>query len=256
MVWGVVGAVAALWLAGAAHAETEAEYGQGPFHRAPATAGQPSPAAKAAVPTAKPSRPPGSTIVRRSDGYPGYAAESARNATRLPPEEREARGFLRWAATAARFEAQASRLATTRAQRTAVREFAANLLEYHESADAELLHLLHGRSMALPMVDNVQRKALNRLAKLSGEKFDREYIELVAQRRQREEIQHYQKALAAVSDPVLKRWIDGQLPSLRQQMAAAGQLSPAEAKRTYVAGVRPSVVSARSSDRSPRQRVE
>ena len=252
LVWGLAAAAAALWLTRTARAETESEYAQGPYHHSPAAAaGQPP--AKVALPSAKPVRPPGTTTVRRTGVLPSYATESARNNTRLPADEREARAFLRWAATAARFETEASRLAILRAQSMGVREFADDLLHYHESADAELLRLLHVRGMAMPMVDNVQRKTLNRLAKLSGDRFDREFIEVVDQRRQRQEIQQYQKALLGISDPVLRGWIDSQLPTLRLQMAAAGRLSPAEAKKNYATGIK---VSARAADRPGRYRVE
>jgi predicted outer membrane protein len=147
----------------------------------------------------------------------GFAAESARTATRLPPAEREARAFLRAAAMDARLEAEASRLAQARSQAPGVLAFSDNLLDYRETADPELQHLLHARGMALPMMDNTQRKALNRLAKLKGPRFDRMYVELVGPEQQRVSVQEYEKALAAVADPVLKGWIERQLPLLRQQ---------------------------------------
>jgi predicted outer membrane protein len=149
--------------------------------------------------------------------WSGFAAESARTATRLPPAERQARAFLRAAAMDARLEAEASRLAQARSQAPGVLAFSDNLLDYRETADPGLQHLLHARGMALPMMDNTQRKALNRLAKLKGPRFDRMYVELVGPERQRVAVQEYEKALAVVADPVLKGWIERQLPLLRQQ---------------------------------------
>ncbi|HZY17961.1 MAG TPA: DUF4142 domain-containing protein [Ramlibacter sp.] len=195
----------------------------------------PSPPDPAAKPTAKAASAP-----RRALGT-GFAAEAARNVTRLPPEERQARAFLRTAAVTARFEVEASRLAVARAQSAGVREFAAEQLQYHQAADAEILHLLHGRAMAPPMMENAQRKALARLARMSGPKFDREFMELVGARRQREEVQMYQQALLGVRDPVLKGWIERQLPTLREQQAAVQRIA-GDGRRARPEGWRPAAL--------------
>jgi predicted outer membrane protein len=184
--------------------------------QAPAQAASaPPPAAKS---TAK-------TAPRRMAPAAAYAADAARTSTRLPPDERAARAFLRTAAIAARVENEASRLAATRAQGDDVRGFAADLLKYHESADIELQWLLRGREMAPPMLETAQRKALNHLARLDGAKFDRAYVELVSVRRQRSDVQEFERAAAAVTDPALKAWIERQLPALREQHAAAQRLA-------------------------------
>ncbi|HYF18396.1 MAG TPA: DUF4142 domain-containing protein [Ramlibacter sp.] len=201
VVWGVVAAAGALWVARAARA-------------------QPEPA---------PARKP----------FGGYAADAARTATRLPADEREARSFLRSAAQAARFEADAARLAATRARSSAIQAFAAELLQHHDAVEPELLRLLHGRGMAPPMLDNAQRKALNRLGKLKGARFDREFVELVAQRRQREDVQLYERAVLGIGDPVLRGWIDRQLPAVRQQQSAAERLSNVDGRRVAGETVRP-----------------
>lgn len=225
LVWGMLVVAGSFWLARAVRAGADDP-------RAPAAG------ADGSVSTAATEAPrPAASAVRRP--FTGYAAEAARTATRLPPEEREARAFLRTAALAARFEADAARLAASRARSSAVQEFAADLVRYHESIDPELLRLLHVRAMAPPLMDNTQRKALNRLAKLQGPKFDREFIELVAQRRQREDVQLYERAVAGIADPVLKGWIDRQLPTLREQQVAAERLSNVDGRRVAGETVRP-----------------
>ncbi|MFL6692002.1 MAG: DUF4142 domain-containing protein [Ramlibacter sp.] len=163
--------------------------------------------------------------VRRAPAVAGYAADAARSSSRLPPDERAARAFLRTAAIAARVENDASRLASTRAEGDAIRGYAASLLKYHESADLELLRLLHARDMAPPMLETAQRKALNHLARLEGAKFDRAYVELVSVRRQRSDVQQFERAAAGITDPALKAWIERQLPALREQQAGAQRLA-------------------------------
>lgn len=169
-------------------------------------------------------KPQAAPKVARRGAPPGYAAEAARSASRLPPEERATRAFLRSAAVAARVEADASRLAASRSQDAAVRGYAEDLSRYRTEADLELLRLLHDRGMAAPMLETPQRKALNRLAKLQGAKFDRAYLDLVSVRAQQAELQQYQRAAQALDDPAVKAWVERQLPALREQRAAAQRL--------------------------------
>lgn len=212
-----------------------------------------TPASGTGTPVAKTAaRPP----VRHAAAVAGYAADAARSSTRLPPDERAARAFLRTAAVAARIENDASRLAATRADSEAVREFAADLLKYHESADLELLWLLRAREMAAPMLETPQRKALNHLAKLDGAKFDRAYVELVSVRRQRSDVQQFERAAATVTDPSLRAWIERQLPALREQQLAAQRLGPGGApqvaQRPGRLRLARTIVSARASGSSSR----
>jgi putative membrane protein len=227
-----------------AHAAGRAEEDR-PGHRPDEVESAPAPAAPAAATpkVAKPAAAASSAaIARRPPPVAGYAADAARSSSRLPPDERAARAFLRTAAIAARVETEASRLAATRAQAEGLREFAADLLKYHESADLELLWLLHARDMAPPMLETAQRKALNRLARLDGAKFDRAYVELVSVRRQRSDVQQFERAAAGITDAALKAWIERQLPALREQQAAAQRLAggrPAETAQPQGLRARP-----------------
>ncbi len=235
-VWTGAAVIAALWMVRAARAESPVQDPPVPGATVRESAAAATPPA-AAAPAAKAAKPAASAPVQaKRPAFAGYAAESAKTATRLPPEEREARAFLRAAAQASRFEAEASRLAATRAHGDPVRAYAAELLQYQDGAGVELLHLLHARGMALPMMEAPQRKALQRLGKLSGAKFDREFMELLGSRQQRQDLLQYERAVAGTADPVLRAWIEKQLPSLRAQQDAAARLRPAEARR--VEGIR------------------
>lgn len=153
-----------------------------------------------------------------------YAPDAARTAARLPREQREERAFIRAIAGSARFETEAAKLVLQRSQNAGVRAWASELLNHQQAAHAELMHLLHSRAMAMPMLENDQRKALSRLGKLSGPRFDRDFMETVALRQQRDKVQMFEKAQPVVADPVLKAWIDRQLPTLRFQLVAAERL--------------------------------
>ena len=209
----VVAACAAMLWAGAARAETEAEYG----NPGPATATLSG--APASMP--KPAR-----VAR-----PGmFAAAAAAQATRMTVQQREERQFLREAAAANRFQADAARMALGKSNAPAVRSLAAKLIEQRNASGNELLRMLHLRGMAPPMLGNDQRRTLNRLAKLQGTKFDRVFLDQVVLNGQRNEMQYYEKAGAGVGDPVLKAWIARTLPTWRDQLATAERVAGADVR--------------------------
>jgi predicted outer membrane protein len=252
-IWGAAVAVGVLWVARGARAQDPAQAG-GPLLNTPTGPGNVEPPAKlkvapsSAATTAVPGPPKTAALPRPAASGPvaapqrawnGFAAESARTATRLPQAERETRGFLRAAAMTARLETEASRLAQARGHAPGVLAFSDNVLENRESADPELLHLLHSRGMALPMMDNAQRKALNRLAKLQGARFDKQYAELVGPDQQRVAVQAYEKALVSVSDPAVRAWIERQVVVLRQQQDdAVRHLAGGEGRKDKLQAVR------------------
>lgn len=176
-----------------------------------------------------------------------YAPDAARSAGRLSREQREERAFLRTVAATARYETEACKLALVRSQSAGVRAWAQEMLRHQGTESAELVHLLHARGMALPMLENDQRKQLSKLGKLSGTKFDREFMETVALR-QRAKVQYLEKAQLTAVDPVLKGWIERRVAPVREQAVSAERMGPDA--RTGVAGargLRPSLVSGPSS---------
>jgi hypothetical protein len=75
--------------------------------------------------------------------------------------------------------------------------------------------------MAPPMLSNEQRHALNRLTRLHGAKFDREWIESVALRSQQESLAAFEKASSTSRDASLRAWAARTLPTMRYQLASA-----------------------------------
>lgn len=175
----------------------------------------PAPAPKALVP----GLPAASAVVQTRPGM--FAAASAANVKRLTPEQRDEWRFLKEAAAASRFESEASRVALAKSNAAGVRTFATNLINHHASAGVTLQQMLQMRSMAAPMLSNEQRKVLNRLGKIHGTKFDREYLDEVALRSGQESIASFERASASVRDPALKAWIDRMLPTMRYQLSMA-----------------------------------
>jgi predicted outer membrane protein len=149
---------------------------------------------------------------------------------RLTPEQKLERGFLREAASANRFEAEAAKLALARSNNGGVRSFAASVLNQHNDNGNTLLHLLHARGMAWPIMDNDQRKALNRLGKLAGPKFDREFMELTALKWQQGDIRFYERVAQGARDPAVKAFAERNVPTLRYHLAMAERLAPPDSR--------------------------
>jgi len=160
-----------------------------------------------------------------------YAAAAAAEAKPSSPAQRLERRFLQITAAHLRFQAEASRLAQARSNNPAVRDLANTLVARHESAQPELLRLLHVRGMAPPMMANEHARVLKQLAKLQGAGFDRLYVEAVVLSSYRADIANYEKVGIAAEDPVLKGWAERQLPVLRVHETKAGKALPAGALR-------------------------
>jgi predicted outer membrane protein len=157
-----------------------------------------------------------------------FAPAAAVNAKRMTAQQREEWRFLKDAAATSRFESEAARLALARSSDAGVRSFAAMLINHHLAAGNELVHMLHARGMAPPMLANDQRKTLNRLGKLQGGKFDREFMAEVGLRYQQDDVQYFEKARLVAGEPTLKGWIDRNLPTLRYHLATAERVAPAD----------------------------
>ena len=209
--------MSAIVLAGPLRAETEAEYANpGATPRLPLFAAARTPAHPAAV------KPRAASTM--------FAAASAAKARRMSAQQRQERQFLKDATASSRFEADAARMALARSNDPGVRSLAATLINHHAAALNELLHMLHARGMAAPMLGNDQRKVLNRLAKLQGTRFDREFLEEVGLRYQLEDVDRFEKASLAAREPRLKAWIGRTLPTLRYHVTTAERIAPADVK--------------------------
>jgi putative membrane protein len=158
---------------------------------------------------------------------PAYAPGAAAGARPLTQVQRLERRFLQISAANMHFQAEASRLAASRSNNPAVKDLANTLLERQQTAQPELLRLLHARGMALPIASPQHAKVLRQLARLNGAKFDRLYVDEVVTRSYQADIANYEKVASQAEDPVLKAWVERQLPTLRFQAAKAGKALPA-----------------------------
>lgn len=155
---------------------------------------------------------------------PAYAASA--QAKPLTSGQRLERRFLQISAANLRFLAEASRLVASRSTHPAVQDLANTVMDRQQTAQPDLQRLLHARGMALPMMTAEHARVLRQLAKANGGKFDRIYVDEVVMRTYQADIGNYEKLAAQAEDPVLKAWVERQLPTLRFHLAKAGRALP------------------------------
>ena len=159
---------------------------------------------------------------------PAAAAE----AKPLAPAQRLERRFLQLAAANLRFQAEASRLAQARSNNPAVKDLANTLLARQQTAQPELLRLLHARGMA--HADPDQRA--DQGAQAAGQAQWREVRPAVrrgggAALATSADIANYEKLATQARTRCSRRWVERQLPTLRFQQAKAGKALPSASLR-------------------------
>jgi putative membrane protein len=155
-----------------------------------------------------------------------YAPSAAAEARPLSQVQRLERRFLQISAANLRFQADASHIVLKRSANPAIKDLAQTLLAREKTALPELLHLLQARGMALPIPANEHGKLLKQLGKANGAKLDRLYVDEVVLRSYQTDIGNYEKVAPQAEDPVLRAWIERQIPTLRFHVAKAGKALP------------------------------
>jgi putative membrane protein len=157
---------------------------------------------------------------------PAFAASSLADVRPLSQGQRLERRFLQISAANLRFQAEGSRIALARSNNPAVKDLANSVLARQQTAQPEMLRLMHQRGMAMPLTNNEHGKILKQLGKLNGTKLDRLYVDEVVIRSYQADLTNYERLALQAEDPVLKRWIERQLPTLRMHFAKAGKALP------------------------------
>jgi len=170
---------------------------------------------------------------------PMFAASQLDAVKRLSPEQRQERQFLRDAAAHLRLQSEASKLALARSTNTSVRNLAAALLNHGNATQPEVMHLLHARGMALPLLGSDEVKLLKQLTKSNGAKFDHLYLEQVALRSSEADVALYERILGVTHDAQLQGWVERHLATVRYHAELAARALPGEASR-YARGRRES----------------
>lgn len=139
-------------------------------------------------------------------------------AQQLSKEDRE---FIQRAAEIGQGEVALGRLGQAEATRPEVKQYAQDLVAGHTRSNQQLASLAQQKGVQIPnQPSKAAQTRIQALSRQSGEKFDKEFLEL-AERDHRRALDQFQDAARKVSDPDVKAWAQSMVPELQQHLAMA-----------------------------------
>jgi putative membrane protein len=129
--------------------------------------------------------------------------------------------FLRDAAEGNMAEIKLGQLAEEKAEAPEVKDFAKRIVEDHTKALDELKQIAPQAGINIPM-DLSRRDALtyDRLAKLSGGPFDREYSQEMVKDHEKD-LSEFERAETQMKNPALKQYAQREVPTLQSHLELA-----------------------------------
>jgi putative membrane protein len=140
------------------------------------------------------------------------------------------KAFVKKAAQGGMAEVELGQLATQKAQSEDVKKFGQRMVDDHSKANDQLKTLASEKGVTLPTDLDAKDKALkNRLSKLSGDQFDRAYMQSMVQDHKKD-VAEFQKESRSAKDSDVKNWASQTLPTLQSHLQQAEQVHQAELK--------------------------
>jgi putative membrane protein len=157
-------------------------------------------------------------------GRPGAArADQAPGRDARPAVGSAERKFMTGAAMGGMAEVEGGQLAAKKATTKEVKEFGQRMVDDHGKANEELKRIAATKGVQLPtQLDRKHRGDLERLAKLSGADFDREYMEYMV-KDHKKDVAEFKKAAQGLTDADVKQFASSKLPTLEEHLRMAEQ---------------------------------
>jgi putative membrane protein len=151
-------------------------------------------------------------------GYsPAYAASDAKS-DKLSSGDKS---FIKDAATGGMMEVELGKLAAEKAGSDKVKAFGRQMQDDHSKANDELKNLAKDKGVELPTSLGVKQKlTVERLSKLSGEDFDRQYMKTMIDDH-KTDVSHFEKEASKAKDPDVKAFASKTLPTLKKHLQMA-----------------------------------
>lgn len=155
--------------------------------------------------------------VRNVNGAANGNNKSATNAALTDAD----RKFMTNAAQGGMAEVELGRLATERASSPAVKQFGQRMVDDHSKANDELKQLAARNNVSLPNeVNSEQKEMKDKLSKLSGAAFDREYMKGMVEDHEKD-VREFQEQTEKASGADVKAFASKTLPVLQQHLQLA-----------------------------------
>jgi len=129
--------------------------------------------------------------------------------------------YIKDAANGGVMEVQLGKLATEKAASQQVKDFGKKMEQDHSKANTEIQQLASSKNVAIAdKLEGKHKSTYDRLAKLSGEKFDREYMKAMIDDH-KDDVDKFQKEADKGNDAEVKQFAAKTLPTLKQHLDLA-----------------------------------
>jgi putative membrane protein len=154
-------------------------------------------------------------------GVPVFAQAGAQRAPAQAASAAADHTFITKAAKGGLAEVELGKLAVEKGSSAQVKEFGQKRVDDHGKANDELRTLAQNKNVTLPTTLDAKSKALHdRLAKLSGDAFDRAYMQAMVNDH-REDVNEFRMESKSGKDPDVKIWAAKTLPTLESHLKMA-----------------------------------
>lgn len=149
-----------------------------------------------------------------------FGAGVSPNGEKTPQEDAD---FVREAALGGMMEVQLGKTAQDKAAKPQVKEFGRRMQTDHSKANDELKKIAAKKDIKLPTaLDGKHKSTIDKLTKLTGDEFDREYMNAMVDDH-KQDIEKFQQQADKGKDPEVKKFAQDQLPILKKHRALAEQ---------------------------------
>ena len=146
------------------------------------------------------------------------AERSKESKGKLPGGEER---FMKEAASGGLMEVELGKIAAEKGSHQRVKEFGKRMQADHSKANTQLKKIASSKGVELPTEPSGEHKStMDKLTKLSGAEFDREYMEAMVDDH-KEDIEKFQTQADMGKDPELKKFASENLPILKKHLELA-----------------------------------
>jgi putative membrane protein len=153
--------------------------------------------------------------------FPAFAADP-QGRSNLSGNEKS---FVMEAARSSMAEKQLGVLAEQKASNESVKNLAKEIKDEHSQAVDKLQQIASNKNVSFPSkITRSDRTIVDRLQKLSGEEFDKEYMRQTVKEHERD-VENYRQQARSAKDEEVKEYAQNTLPTLEDHLSRARQVS-------------------------------
>jgi len=159
-----------------------------------------------------------STLATSGTETSGTTGTTSSASTPVDPADSE---FMSKAAQGGMAEVSLGQMASSKAADPAVKAFGDRMVTDHTRLGDELKQLAQTKGVTLPTdVDDEAKKTSDKLSKLTGKAFDKEYISDMVKDHEKD-VKEFEKQSTGAKDADLKTWVTNSLPTLQDHLKMA-----------------------------------